>query len=147
MLNQEIDDGIAFRYQLYQQRAGLNGRPFELTLAEFKTLVTSDCRYCGNPAKNGSSFKHRDFFYRINGVDRINNNLGYTVDNCCSACSQCNFSKQSSDVLTWLNWIHDVAAKTKDFPGLQEATKDPLNVQKMLDRYRGLARIEGKTRK
>lgn len=55
---------------------------FHLTFDEFSRLVTGYCYYC----------KHKDDNEAI-GIDRINNDIGYTKENCVPACWKCNKMK------------------------------------------------------
>ena len=51
---------------------------FELTKEQFHSLVSTSCHYCGTCQENG------------NGIDRVDNTKGYTIDNVVSCCSLCN---------------------------------------------------------
>jgi hypothetical protein len=53
---------------------------FQLNFQEFEKLVKSPCYYCKEISQ-------------INGIDRVNNDLGYTADNCVTACWTCNRMK------------------------------------------------------
>ena len=56
---------------------------FELSFEEWKELYdTKDCFYCLEP----TTFK---------SIDRVNNNLGYSVENCVMACHECNSLKSN----------------------------------------------------
>jgi len=70
-------------YMNYRHRAIRKQLEFSLTKEEFNTLNLQDCYICGKQ----STSKH------INGVDRYDNNLGYTFDNCKPCCGECNFMK------------------------------------------------------
>lgn len=71
---------------------------FKLTREEFKKLVVQNCHYCGIPpslAKTTSpqrmtkmGIKYSSFYY--NGLDRINNKKGYTLDNVLPCCRRDN---------------------------------------------------------
>lgn len=65
------------------------GNDFNLTLDEFKKFCSSNCFYCGNEP-NGKMQTGRD---KRNGIDRINNSIGYQLDNCVSCCWTCNRMK------------------------------------------------------
>jgi hypothetical protein len=43
--------------------------------------------------------------YTYNGVDRVNNKLGYTVGNCVSSCIVCNVAKNDSSLEDFKKWI------------------------------------------
>lgn len=69
---------------------------WELTLEQYTTLVTSPCYYCGAPPYQkpfGAYLKKRGFLR--NGIDRIDNALGYTQDNSISCCRTCNWDKRA----------------------------------------------------
>jgi hypothetical protein len=55
---------------------------FELDFEEFKIIVTLPCNYC-------KSIKEDE----ANGIDRLNNDIGYTKENCVPACWKCNRMK------------------------------------------------------
>lgn len=64
---------------------------WEIDQSVFDKLISSPCYYCGNP---GSNFKRkRGEIVRYNGIDRRNNYIGYTEENCVSSCKKCNFCK------------------------------------------------------
>jgi hypothetical protein len=76
----------------YRYNAAKWGHEFELSLRQFKELLSQDCHYCGaTPSqeykRNGGSL----FLY--NGIDRVDNNKGYTDSNCVPCCKQCNYFK------------------------------------------------------
>ena len=56
---------------------------FKLTSEEYHTIRNEKCSYCKRP----SSHKHS------NGIDRIDSNIGYILENCISCCHDCNISK------------------------------------------------------
>ena len=55
---------------------------FQIEFEDFKILVTSPCHYC-------KQIKEKE----TNGIDRVNNDLGYTKENCVPACWTCNRMK------------------------------------------------------
>jgi hypothetical protein len=79
-------------YKRYEYDANRRGLPFALTLHEFISIVEKPCTYCGILL---------DMQY--NGVDRQNNEIGYFLENCVSACSMCNCMKSSHSVVAFRN--------------------------------------------
>lgn len=79
-------------YKLSAQRRGLS---FELTEDQFRELSQKNCYYCGSspinvrkhPVKNSTG----DFVY--NGIDRVDNSIGYKLENCVACCTMCNRMK------------------------------------------------------
>ena len=70
----------------YKRHARKKGVPWELTDEEVWELITSDCHYCGAPPSRGYAGK-------TNGIDAVDNNEGYTVDNTVPCCKRCNKAK------------------------------------------------------
>lgn len=69
---------------------------WDLTLDQYKVLVTSPCYYCGNPP---NQYPHGVLLRRTglkrNGIDRLDNSRGYTQSNCVTCCRSCNLEKRS----------------------------------------------------
>jgi 2-iminoacetate synthase ThiH len=40
-----------------------------------------------------------------NGIDRVDNDKGYLLNNCVGACKFCNFAKKQSDLIGFKEWI------------------------------------------
>ena len=67
-------------YKNYVQKSIIRGYgDFQINFDEFKTLITSPCHYCNKRNEE-----------EANGIDRVNNDLGYTKENCVPACWKCN---------------------------------------------------------
>jgi len=75
--------GTAFRRCLDQYRANARSRKlsWELTEEQFRNITTSPCHYTGEEpatvqkAKSGEEYIH-------NGIDRVDNSKGYSIENC-----------------------------------------------------------------
>jgi len=79
----------------------------ELNFDEFKILVTSPCHYCNQWNEN-----------EANGIDRVNNDLGYTKENCVPACWKCNRMKHFYHPEFFIEKCNIITKKTlpsKDF--------------------------------
>ena len=109
-----IKDDIAFEYVLreYIRSAKDRGYEFSLTHKQFRSLTQQNCFYCGVEPKqiknkNGSHiFKRSNYIY--NGVDRKDNNRGYTLENCVPCCRICNIAKAEMSIDVFLLWINRV---------------------------------------
>lgn len=92
--------------QYIEQEATKRGNDFSLTLEEFKQLCSSNCYYCnGEP-----SGKMRSGREKRNGIDRINNSIGYELLNCVSCCWNCNRMKGTlshEEFLSHIDKIHN----------------------------------------
>lgn len=80
----------------YKNNARKRNREFTLTEEQTVELLKSDCHYCGQTPDP------------LNGIDRMENEIGYTLDNCITACLDCNYRKGQmsyDDFNTWLDKI------------------------------------------
>lgn len=73
----------------YKAGAKKRGHEWSLTKEQFGELTKGDCYYCGaEPAQMAGSTRWSAYTY--NGVDRVDNALGYEPSNCVPCCSTCN---------------------------------------------------------
>lgn len=77
----------------YKRNAEKRDISFDLSEEEFRALTEQDCHYCGSHplAIHKSSGCNGSYIY--NGIDRIDNDRGYTQDNCVPCCKFCNRAK------------------------------------------------------
>jgi hypothetical protein len=80
----------------YSSNAVARGLGFNLTDEQLKTLFAGNCHYCGEPPSNLSRKKRKLNYavFKYNGIDRVNNSVGYTIDNVVPCCRTCNWMKQ-----------------------------------------------------
>jgi len=79
----------------------------------FKDLVTKPCVYCGHTGSNKLRDVQRgkvisNTVLRVNGIDRVDNKLGYTPTNSTTACRFCNSGKSNHSVDYFRAWIKQV---------------------------------------
>lgn len=75
----------------YRYRAKKSGRVFSLTRERFLEIICQPCHWCG--------------YAGTVGVDRIDNDLGYTPDNSVACCKTCNYAKNDMSLREWHDWI------------------------------------------
>jgi hypothetical protein len=99
-------------FYVYKRNATRRGIEFELSRESFVKLATLDCFYCGTPPKNvmKSQYANGDTLY--NGIDRVNNNIGYIESNCVPCCSNCNYAKRKMNVGDFFSWACSVVNKS-----------------------------------
>jgi hypothetical protein len=73
-------------YKDYINGAIKRGYVIEIDFETFSTLVQSKCYYCDYKKDS-----------EINGIDRLDNTIGYTKTNCVGCCSMCNRMKHVYD--------------------------------------------------
>lgn len=86
----------------YVKSAALRNLTMELLFEEFKTLVTLPCYYCDYKVEN-----------EINGIDRINNDIGYDKSNCVTCCETCNMMKHYYHPLFFIELCKIISGKTE----------------------------------
>ena len=89
------------KYQIYKDAAKDRGMVFDLTKDEFETFWQKPCHYCDSPIKTI-------------GIDRKDNSIGYTLDNCLSCCITCNRGKRESTYEEFIEYCKRMAKKWAD---------------------------------
>ena len=89
----------------YKRIAKMRGLEYTLTEEEFKEITQKDCHYCGAKPNNISKHHTRNGNYIYNGIDRVDNNKGYTRDNVAPCCHNCNQAKSALTLQEFLNWL------------------------------------------
>lgn len=92
----------------YKSNANKRGYPFHLTKEECVSLFRGNCFYCCREPSNIIRGKGYYGEYHYNGIDRLDNDLGYLSGNCVSCCKECNFKKGGQNHTFFLQWIKRV---------------------------------------
>lgn len=71
-------------YKQYYENATRRNYSFDLSKEEFNIITTKECYMCGKRVSHG--------------IDRINNDMGYCIENAKSCCKTCNFLKSDNDL-------------------------------------------------
>lgn len=95
----------------YKQSADRRSISFSLSESEFKNFVESDCFYCGQkPCRRYRPSRYNEF-YLTNGVDRVDNTLGYEIFNCVSCCKICNQFKSNLTQVQMFEFVERIYNK------------------------------------
>jgi hypothetical protein len=99
--------------RMYKNNARAARRPFTLTSGDFRALTQQPCHYCGVLPSN---IYHREELtsgpYVYSGIDRVDNERGYELDNVVACCVQCNYAKRKLSQADFLAWIRRVYEHT-----------------------------------
>lgn len=79
-------------FERYKYDADRRGLEFKISYEEFMSIVSKPCIYCKDYIETA-----------YNGVDRINNDIGYIFENCVTACSLCNLMKSNHTDVEFIN--------------------------------------------
>ncbi len=77
----------------YQRNCRIREREWSLTDEQAEVLFQEKCFYCGVEPSNTKTVDNS--IYTYNGIDRIDNSIGYTVNNSVSCCTKCNMMKST----------------------------------------------------
>ncbi len=94
----------------YQNNARNHGHAFKLSEAEFMTLASGVCWYCGAKPKVRRMYKWSNGACILNGIDRQDNTQGYVVTNCVPCCETCNRAKRVMPVKDYIEHCRRVIA-------------------------------------
>lgn len=90
-------------YSAYKGRAKDNKWEFDLTLEDFRKIVTKPCHYCN--IEYSLVKKDKNKLIKCCGIDRLDNSIGYIKDNVVPACHTCNRMKLKMSKKEFLSWI------------------------------------------
>lgn len=93
----------------YKKNARKRGLSWELADSDFDRLTSQPCFYCGLAPSTTKTHRHRKP-WTYNGIDRKNNDLGYTPENTVSCCPTCNYAKSAMPYDEFMAWIARLAA-------------------------------------
>jgi hypothetical protein len=94
--------GYSGNYNKYVYAAKVKNRIFELSQELFNDITQLACYICGKTGDNGI------------GIDRFNNNIGYTVENSKQCCNYCNIMKRTHDYILFLQKIKEIVINTSN---------------------------------
>lgn len=101
-------------YSQYKTGAKKRNIDFNLSTDEFYNLVTKNCVYCGQePTERTTDLTtnhNTNIHYSIitNGIDRIDSNKGYEINNCVPCCEKCNKMKLNYSKEDFFNHISKI---------------------------------------
>lgn len=108
-------------YRHYKESAKQRKHTWNLPKEAFFKIVKLPCSYCGVPPTPKSFAKHfpnaklytehylMHAVIEVNGVDRVDNTLGYSEENCVPCCTTCNYAKRDKSKEEYERWLDRVA--------------------------------------
>jgi len=111
--------GLRDLFSTYKRNARKRNVSFSLSLGQFAQLTSRDCSYCGTtPTQVNITHYERSLdaqnheAYKYNGIDRVDNSIGYVWGNCVPCCKWCNYAKRERSTEEFISWACKVAALT-----------------------------------
>lgn len=104
------DASINHMYRQYRSRSKKKNHSFDLSIEKFTEIILKDCFYCGESPKLSTEIIKRSMNGIVprNGIDRVDNSLGYTIDNSVPCCKICNIMKMTLGVDSFLSHIEKI---------------------------------------
>ena len=107
--NENKRNSYESQYAVYGRSAELKQLEFNITFDEYEKIVKNPCHYCGIIQDRGTE--------QFNGIDRVNNTIGYILDNCVSCCKMCNYMKKSLSRDVFVNRVEHILTFNKHING------------------------------
>jgi hypothetical protein len=99
---------------------------YTLTQQQFRKIITQNCHYCGAVGRDYNCYQTQERYTDdwksqqwliINGIDRKDNNKGYTLENsvpCCEICNEGKNNKSYDKYIEYLNNLVEYRTKAVD---------------------------------
>ena len=128
--NKERKANILTHYNEYLRGAIKKNLQFNLDADQFETLVNSRCHYCDE--YDGT---------KVIGIDRVDSERGYFIENVVPCCSTCNFMKSDLEKDDFLNhickiYLHSCADAETAESVKSEEKRSYIRPRKILELYR-----------
>lgn len=107
-------------FGVYKTQAYNRDLDFKLSLEEFEKLTKENCFYCGIEPKQKFQNPNSNGAFTYNGIDRVNNQQGYFLENCVPCCIRCNRMKSNMTLRDFVGhlkkilvYLHSGKSQTK----------------------------------
>jgi hypothetical protein len=91
-----------------QSSAKKRKHAWNLSKEQVHYLTQQPCVYCGQIPRQGSFNSISNGVFVHNGIDRIDSNRDYNIDNVVSACKVCNYAKHTKTTEQFKEWVSKV---------------------------------------
>lgn len=94
-------------YKSYAKGAIEREKEWSLSFEEFNKIVNQSCVYCSSEPTTRQVNNTKGI---ANGIDRVNNSIGYTPENCVTCCGVCNKMKSTLGIEVFIDRCLRIAA-------------------------------------
>ena len=107
----------AFRILFSDMRrgAGKRGYSWNLSNSYVRNITSMNCYYCDRIPSQSINRNDSNGAYIYNGIDRINNSIGYTEENTVPCCKDCNYAKRERSHGEFISWVLDVHSNLLEY--------------------------------
>lgn len=97
--------GVQQIYGSYVASAQKRGIEFCFDLDQFREIILKDCYYCDSAPSNVKKIGSKNEPFMYNGIDRVDSDGPYSIDNTVPACRFCNYAKRERTTQEFMEWI------------------------------------------
>lgn len=131
--NEEKKYNIKIKLAYYKNKAGKDGKKWDLSDDIATKFMNGNCYYCNK----GVSYTD------VNGIDRLDSFKDYILENCVSCCSVCNYMKNCIDPITFIKRCMNIAIYQNKLDDKLDYTVYQYNInQKSYNDYKKRAKNE-----
>jgi hypothetical protein len=91
----------------YKRNAKVRKIGWELSRDKVKELILKPCFFCGRLGQTETKTQYNMTLFH-NGIDRLDNSKGYTIENSVPCCKTCNLAKNDLSFEEFKNWVEVV---------------------------------------
>lgn len=95
----QLEFDCSYKFRVYKEGAIKRSLIFDLTLEQASVMFNAPCHYCEYLPR-----------HEFNGIDRVENTVGYTAENCVACCKWCNRAKGHAPLEAFMEWIRWILA-------------------------------------
>jgi hypothetical protein len=122
----KLPDGEASKNYLlgqYKKNAKQRDLSWELENEQFFALTQQNCYYCGCLPSQEAKTHSNTMSYFYNGIDRIDNSIGYIRSNCVPCCKSCNIMKGTLSSAEFFLHVKHICQHTEESKRKMSETK------------------------
>jgi 5-methylcytosine-specific restriction endonuclease McrA len=89
----------------YIRSAQVRGHEYSISEDVAEKIFLGNCFYCGvKPSRIATEYRGR-YSITYNGMDRVDNDIGYVESNLVSCCKDCNYAKNTMTQKAFVTWL------------------------------------------
>ena len=100
--NRKVEQTPRARFRNLRKGAKRREYDWTLTFEDCSGLLLDDCHYCGKPSIEE---------VKMHGLDRVDNDRGYHMDNVVTCCEQCNSAKSTQTYEYFIQQAQNIAKR------------------------------------
>lgn len=107
----KLPEGVATKNMIlddYKTGARKRGLVWDISNDEFDKLIFGKCNFCGVLPNTTRIARRNNGNLTYNGIDRLDNSMGYIKGNIVTCCKICNRAKSNMDLDAFLSWIDNL---------------------------------------